>query len=510
MWDDRKGLVLKPESVRTCLSTGWAGRKWSGKADLLAAYDAANDYFKDCRAIDEWRARAQLLKSVVENVVDKFEPDDADLPGERWRRVVGSPLQRLGAFNLAPDLVDRLVSVLESMMDDAEAIFPKGNDGIDLKRHFQKIQKLLKCKADGIQIRHEEEQIVEKIKARMAVTDDEVVNCHREDLATAMSYYLGGCRDEEDPGLEGPIGYVCGLTEVEAAYLFEPEKLARLCFCHEDSLPGRPISPPWPLSRELLDYITVGPEVAERLRHYVYFLDSTALSGRYLWHLALNLPNLEVSWTSIRGDKEVNPSILLLTEMKKWNVKPVERYDLLQGAGGEETWKTVEWDLPKALEKHLPSSGSPIEVYADRKACPASWRLLYDYGLGDHPSFTSEYHIQFLLTMMTFVLADGAEKPLHVCKAWLDSIYPSFRDVEKAEVLAFAYRHLKAKDGNIGVHEMSDGSPLRRLYLHFLDRRGTMAILQKGGRIKCTYCPHVEYCIARNHIEALEDERSKD
>ena len=510
MWNDKKGLVLMPDAVRTCLSTGWAASRWSGEADLLALYDASLDYFKDCRTVVQWRTRARLLKNVVERVVGGFGPDEAALPGERWRHVVGSPLLRFGAFNLTTAQVDRLTAAIESLTHDAELIFPKGGGGINLKRHFQNIQELLRTKADGIEIRREERQIVEKFKARMAATDEELVDCHRADLATAMSYYLGGCRDDEDAGFEGRIGFVRGLTEVEAAYLLEPEKTARLCFCGGDALPGRPLSPPWPLSREMLDFVGCPAEVSERLRHYLYFLDSPALASRYLWHLALNLPKLEASWTATRGEREINPSIFLLTEMKRRKASPIERGGLLQGGGDAPVQRDVEWNLSEALDRHLPSEGSPVEVRADRRACRHGWRLLYDYGLGDHPSFTSGFHMQFLLTMMTFVLAEGAEKPPEVCKAWLDSIYPSFREVEKAEVLAFARRHMRAKEGNIDVHEMSDGGPLRRLYLHFIDRRGTNSLLGKrGATMGCVYCPHNEYCIGRYLEEEPEHERGR-
>ena len=506
MWDGKAGaLSLDAENVRECLSTGWAGESYSENMSVLSTFNKVRHYFSDCRTIREWEARLERLEEVFSKVLPLFDrrtPENSTLL---------SPFASIGAFNASPADVKLLLKILKQMMKDAQYLFGSGAGEIDVAQHFKNVLKMLKKKSEKNLIHEEEKQILEKLSKRLNWNSADIQSCPAAHLADAMTFFLGGRRDDPaEGGHDEQIGGVRGISDIESAHLLCTGVPVHLCFCDAGEMPGKARSCSWPLSAAYLSTLTLKPKAAERLKDYLFFMESTALSNRYLFALAAKLPELTVSWVGRAAEKEKKPSIYVkLLSQDSLKFQTINGLLLSSSKGNPEAsaaQPAPEWGgvLSRAFQGE---SSQPAEYGCCAQFCPRGfWRLLYDYILSDGPCFSEEFHLKHLMPLLICLLSDALSITIEKAAQEVFSLYPSFTPSERQELMDWAKRERK-KVRLPDNAENDDLGTLRRLYVKFLDQTNYM--LENPGykpsEMNCMYFPHGSYCFARHNSGKMNE-----
>ncbi|WP_037355392.1 hypothetical protein [Selenomonas sp. FC4001] len=505
MWDDETGLVLEPDNVRVCLSTGWAGSRYEDSKKLLSTYDMVQDYFRACRTVDEWQTAMDRLQEVKQKIMPLFE-NAAGENLERWREVVTNPFHNLGAFTVSDARLAELMAAIKHMMEDAQMLFA-GGDTLDLKEHFRKVYKMLQDKAPQELLYEEEAAVLRIMLERLQGTPRHITECRPAGLAEAMSFFLGGkLEDEEAIPDEEVFGPARGLSDIESAQLLHPGKKFMVCGCDSQNMPGQSRPYPWPLTKGYIESLTSRNEVAARCRDYQHCMDNALLGNRYLFHVANQLENVEFSWMEILNDKELNPSVYLLQLKEAYSLTIEDEKQMLKELPEEAAYAGDDCKLTSQAMAVLASEEKiwPTEIKMDTAFCPnESWRLFYDYILASHPVFSSTFQMQFYIAVLISLMADMASCSYETAAEQVFAAYPAFNEAERQERLDFAKRYktdvLAQERQSLADKEYT----LKRHYLQYLSIDTVNTYLQ-GGTITseskekmCTYCPHKAYCFVK-------------
>ena len=496
LWNQKcRDLVLDSEILRRCLSTGWAGKTYSSQNKALEIYDRIGSYFAGCSDLESWEDRASLLTRAVKQIVPIFDAGQRVSSG-RTMSVVQTPLAPAAAFSISPQDVDELCGVIRQMKSDAQYLFD-GADSISLDVHFRKIRELLRKKAAKAVLQPEEKAVLSDLQSRLSTTDAPIEGCAPRHLADAVSYILGGSRQEQisDEGDEH-VGEVRGIADIEAFSLLDLKAPVLMCCCSEESLPGKEKPFSWPLSENYLEGISDRQSLKGRLDDYLYFIRSSALSGWFLFHLISKFPKLTLSWIETDGEKRVNPSVYLRMTAEKFALKPRKMDALLFDAdpGQRSLRRTEDFNLKEAMSRAQRKDGMDSrEIEQEASACPAGeWRAFLSYGLTTHPCYSSEFHMRFYLTRLTAVIAKGLRISVSSAAQRVFQLYPAYSSSERQEIVDFAeyfYWHLP-----------DDPEKLRtegKNVLCRLEPRRSDDSENPAKSRHCIYCPHGAYCYVR-------------
>lgn len=495
MWDDDvKDLILDEDIVRKCLATGWAGAKRTEAAKDLETFEAVKSYFADCRNIVEWQERVELYE----------EFDEPNQRGSRWNPQDNN-FYTIGVLNIPTERVKSLFKTMRNMLKDARELFSCTDNGeVNLSEHFSLLYKMIQSKASNITIRQKEREILAEFQQRLQIAPRDINSCSRGQLADAMRFLLGGDREANTSILES-FSTVLEMANIETAFLRDSDAPVHVCFCDADSMPGSPKPYSWPVTGNYLRSLSLNGEAYSRLKDYVFYMENTLLSNRYLFHLAKQLPNVSFSWVKHRDDKEIAPSIYL-TLLNTHSIRQLPANDQANNAITDD----IQWDEPLSdvvdtyFSKIKPQ---PEEFDIDRRACKFQFaRLLYDYGLSNHPEFTEDFHLSFLFSALIALYSVKYNDEVSEVGDFFWKLFPAISPYEREEILAWATRQRRKIASKIYDYENEFGN-LRRLFLHYLPIRNAHRLISDYLQAKpiipqdyedcCKYCPHRKCCIFR-------------
>lgn len=507
MWDERtQNIVLNNDIVAQCLSTGWANEQYCSNTEVLRTFQRVREYFSDCKTLDDWEDRSSHLTEVTQNILPLFKTSDETSDetnfDKRWLSAVSSPFVTISAFNVPYSDLEALIKTLRQMIADAQYLFNIENEKIKIVEHFKRLKSMLNNKTNKVHVIEEEKEILAKLLSRLS-TNPDIEECPVIHLADAMVFFLGGKRNETQIDLseEEYLSEISGITELEAS-LLKPDYPILLCYCDANTLPGKPRELSWPLTPQYFSKLELEKDTQQRLSDYLYFINSSLLSNRYLFHIAHSHPNLTVSWVSNQSDKIVPPSIYVKLE----NSYP-KSVQYIQGlllddtnAEGVEPIMT-DVELQKKLDEYLQSKPElPLEVKSAQKICPRkNLKVLFDYFVANKPEFCSAFHMRFLFSILISIIADHQGCSTEQAAREVFSLYPSFAESEKQEMLEFAGFNKKKLINQFGKEALNFGNNIKRLYLHYLNISKVNQLLCNDSGIQltkdsCIYCPHSSIC----------------
>lgn len=504
MWDTEEGILsFKPELLRKCVASGWAGETFQSDHDLLTVYDKLAIYFEDCLTLKEWHDRAEKLMAVYQEVIPHFTSE-----GDFFREQMEQPLKLYAPFSCNTEDVKRVLAMLERITDDAVLLF-KGSRRIRLEEHFKALSKLLEGKSRGALLLSSEQKVVQDLLKRLAMRPSRIKTCSARQLSEAMHFFLGGELDMlEETGDEAGWAQdtVRGLSDIEAARFLHPDCEIMLCCCDAQHLPGQPKPYSWPLSSEMLRSLTgLEPETANRIDDYCYYMDTTRMSDRYLFSLAMHQPALNLSWVSQHQGKVLasSPYLTILSdiygqEIKVWSDNMLSKH-------GQTVEKTVpEFSMPRLDQTAFDGGNLPAEAEWNEDWCPnALWRDLYDFILGAQPSYQDRFSVDFYLTALITVLSRLTGETVDSTAKYVFEIVPVLDQAERSEVLGFASRAYNKVLPEQNDKKKFEGKIYQaaRLYLKYLPVSSAHDYLTGKTSPKddkgCMLCPHKLYCRRR-------------
>lgn len=514
MWDPNAGaLVLDVDTVRLCLSTGWAdepeegraestGSSVAGGASAFETFERVEDYFADCRTVDAWTARLAQLETTINEVLPLFRRPNDD---PRWAAYLGSPFAALDVFNTPVDDVRRLVAALRGMTRTASALFSDIDENVDLLKHFARLRKLLLERADRVRVDSEEREVLATFLQRLNAPVTSIVACPPEHLCSAVRFFLGGKRRfdfEED----APLGPVHALSDIESV-LLEPERELFLCCCDGRSLPGRTRPLSWPLTESLLERTALSNDAARRRDELLYRVRSVVIANRFLFHMARLHPALTLSWVAKEKGKDIPASIYLL-RLAAQGVPTESSEALLVGVGRmTEVEPAPESEAIEATIRKTLVKTCPPELKFSMRLCPAgSLRLWYDCVLAASSGYSRRYQLQFLFSQMIETVAGVRKCPTSVAAREIFALYPSFTESEREQCANFGERFRKrywTSDFFEAARKQGGLSPSRLLVRYIPHNRvvNLLGTKNPADREDCRYCPHADRCFARHRYE---------
>ena len=495
MWNDEtESIELLPDKVKSCLATGWAGKTFAEGKRLLAVYEQVQDYFADCRTVEQWLERSKQLLTVKRQVAALFVPHKGSAEMQRWHNFMCNPLCLAGPFACPEADIIYLDQTINNIAKDANSIFNSKN-ALNLKQHFTRISRLIAQKADKATLSEEERIVLDKIKQRLSFNPDDLRISKVGHLVEAMKFFLGGSFTETDDGSDyDGNNIVLGLSSIESHPFLHPKQKAVICCCDEKNMPGGPRTYPWPLTGALLKKVKLNRDTQIHCLNQLWYMESTGLVNRYLFHLAEKLSAVEFTWIELKNNKILNPSVYIRQlDMDKIIT---EQGMLLRHKQVKHPASAATLGIEDLLEETL--HNLPEEAALSLKACKQRWRILYDYYLKEHPTFTSNFQLNFYLQMLIAALSTGQyEQDFRACAKEIFDIYPARNATEQEEILSFALRRRALKREE--KYSCYDGIEYtdNRLYVGFLDKKGVDNIRQPEAvmePIRCMYCPHSGKC----------------
>jgi hypothetical protein len=215
MWDQElQKVICLTDNIKKCISTGWAGRKIEGTSRALETFDKVAAYFIDCKTLQDWMNRIELLSEVKKQVLPLFETEHN---GNRWPLVLGNPLMNIGAFSISEKELEEMVEIIGDIFEDVELLFSKKED-VDVAHHFNELLRVIDSKELVGKARSEELLIVKQVIERIKNYSIDTEKCSLNNLAEAMGFILSGEADEE-PEDSGRLTLVNRMESIEAISL---------------------------------------------------------------------------------------------------------------------------------------------------------------------------------------------------------------------------------------------------------------------------------------------------
>lgn len=489
---------ILPESIRSCLATGWAGGTAEERERMLQIYDRVQTFFMDCSTIEEWEKRTDFLLDIQQELMPLFHRDYGNQVPGRWQPVLSNPLAMLGPLSCRREDIIMLATAIQRIADDCKAMYADGQR-TNLKVHFATLKNLLEKRISIVDVHDEEKAIVKEFVRRLSAQDFETdAFCSTRGLSEAMAFFLGGESEPDDDGSKA--GQTYPLESVEAARFLCNGKHIIIACCDTKNLPGEEKDYPWPLNSQMMYDLPMDTEQRERYECENARLENVRLANRYLFHLAANTENVEFSWISEMKGKELSPSVFLLQMINKRDMQITEKSGFILDNNSIEK-KACKAFESAPIEMFAQDTSNLPEVKMDMMACKKKyWRVLYDYLLQDRPVYTSEYIIPFYLTTLIVDMSEMTGTPIRQAARYLFAIFPSFKESQQEQIISFA----KRKQDNQNLRTESSGYlgkrySNRRFYQEFLRNQFVDNVLRgdSNENLGCQWCSHSDVCFAR-------------
>ena len=520
MWSSKdQCLVLSVDDIQACFASGWVEVNGVNGINHVADLEGLKTYVSDCRSIDDWEARLDLLQVTKDTVLSAFEAHIEQMPegNRRWHRMMSDPFLNFSCFNYDTDTLQKLIDLIKHLIRSAKALFNESGE-ISIHNHLSKVRKILATSKDEDRILEEERVIIDELASRLKQPHLAVTKCLPGEISQAIMIIIGGGILDED-NFEFQSGkddsFIKPLYQIESVPITGSGKV-HLCLADENRLPGKSKPYVWPINNDMLDRLNV-PK-AERRYQYLqdmrFVVDSLPMANRYLFFSLLQNQKVELSWISTEDDKEISasPYLQILEKLFHVTVKAYEKEawteEMIQAIEPTEAALSVGVDL---------EAEAAVESRLDTVLCP--WRYIYGYVLSTLPAYSSDFHYNFLLSNVIGAISKVSNiSKKQVGEAVLE-LFPHLRPVEKQQITDYV-----PSIPNLDTDAMDDASyPQARLYPHFL-KRSLIAEAQEaldaqlqvsgvcdadivtvGAYQLCMYCPHNATCPYGKH-DQREDE----
>lgn len=447
MWNvNKQRIEMTVPQVKECLATGFAlstNGNVSDSRDLMLTFEKVSAYFEDCLDVEEWSHRMEE----VERLHTQYESRKTDTR-DRWETILGDPEKSIGLYSCTKKEIDNLYSVIHGICNDVISLY-KGvstqNGQTDLYMHFNQLLNLIKEKAKAKKITEEEKTVIDLLEKRLSKHDVHISACSRNQLGEVINIYLGGRNPiDEDEGDDdeilygdnpyneetGKLGYegvriTSPISQLEAAPVIAGNREIVLALCDSTHMPGTVKEYPWPLSRSLIGqiYKIASPKSKEYLDDFLFVMENTVLADRYLFFMALQNRDVEVTWVGQRQNGKLaspTPYMAIMGKKPCATKNSLLNHDINDYIHVKEAGQPTRLDFkamvpddynpgtaegrlfipsePSQSENQLPEfsryDATPMEFVFDHSICP--YRLVYDYILQEYPYYTSHFHLSFL------------------------------------------------------------------------------------------------------------------
>jgi hypothetical protein len=453
MWSEvERTLILTDNGLFECFASGWLYDRETKKnaRDFTKVLQDVLPFFQGCVTQESWTKRADELLSIIENVLPAFQQDNDD----PFQRKMSSPFTMFSHFATAKEDVQQLVEFIHMIMKIAGELFGDGSKRISLADHFSKLRQLVEASNPYLQqeIFEEEKILINQLKKTLQTTPD-IGAFHVSDISTAISLYLSGHLNRDNPDEE----LIRPFIEIDGE-AFKENSITHVTGLDENSLPYSEFKLPWPLSEQVFH------DLAKRnvtLSFQVLRNDSVKEITRYLVYNLLQFSKrLELSWMVQWEDKKNLDKAVYLSQL---NLKP-NCVDL------EKQGEWLDVKLSREVTKQELDSflAYPIDALAEFKFCPR--RFYYSYLSGSTETFQSEFVHEFLfgnlLKAVGALLPDLSNEKIkeEVCK--LFPYWNEFKlNIIAEENLKYRYWAKKYYGGYTPYGVGEKFSDLRKLFL---------------------------------------------
>lgn len=512
MWDENlQCIVLSQNGLRKCFASGWLSSNGKSSLNFTDDLERLLPYFDGCYTVEEWEDRLDTFIEACENAVDVFKVRSADPDDRRKKELFGDPFQYFSVFSIKESHMDDVVGMISRLIKMAKTLFGK-NEPVSIQEHMNKLDSMLYMNEGMPKELYLEER--EKVNCIFEALENEKIKdflCYPGDLAAALLSFMSDRPEEEqDPG--GLKTLVFHLFQVEAAPIAAKEKV-HICLADISRLPGAAGKYGWPLDEAVLLSV-VERNKKTYLNHWIENNRLTALSNRYYIYTALKNEDVEISWIQKQGEKLYSPSpyLTLLDKLTDVHIqeKTVRSLDFSHVAGiHPKRHLDGAFDI---YENKKQQGYDPELVYA---LCPM--RFVYEYVLGNGPTYRSEYQQNRAIVRFIQVLSKLLEDKYTIeqIAEQVFEIFPNIRKAEKRQMMddairwslpenEDAYTRYGEKDytnhrWNLTVLDGRSYEQARENAAMLMSREGRKGIfydrgLQTGTR-NCEFCPHSGYCM---------------
>lgn len=516
MWSAKEQcLVMTMDDVQACFASGWVEYNGINGIKYMSELEKIKTYVSDCRTLEQWEERLTLLQNTKDTTLADFEQHLGGVPRQnrRWHRMMADPFLDLSCFDQSKEQLDELIGMIRHLMRTAKTLFA-GPGEVTISKHMAKVREILADGKEETALLKEESAIIEELISRLQCHDLGVDTCLPGEISEAIMIVIGGgLLDEESYNIQSgrDESFIKPLYQVESAPILGNGKV-HLCLSDEDRLPGKVKPYVWPLSKGFLGRLKISQ--TERRHQYLddmcFIIDNSPLANRYLFFSLLQNAQVELSWITAEGEKELSASPYIQIMERLFGVseqrpkKPQWTKEDIREIKEQEKKSTMQVDL-----NQIPA----IEARADVSLCP--WRYIYGYVLSQFPAYSSAFHYSHALSNLIGALAKVSDMSRAAIGKAVLELFPYLRDVEKQEIMDYVPRvKIDERDSLDGI-----SYPRARLLVHFLGKsnkakaeaaleakmRGSPsyeADLEIGGEQEnCSYCPYNAVCPHAVHKE---------
>lgn len=495
MWNSRnEQLEFSIDDLITCFSSGWLEYHGEKATDYVGDLQRLKVYTSDCKTVEEWQNRLQLLTNTINNVSESFEKHLSEVPDEsfRWHRIMSNPLLNFSFFSIDIKKVEVINGFITSIINTANMLFGDGSE-LSLLEHFNKIKDILH-NHDDANLLKEEQAILDEISERLFIDDNNITTCLPGDLSDAIMIIIGsGSVDEDADEINGDYTnqLIKPLYQSETAVLFSNKKI-HLCLSDESRLPGQKQKYPWPITFEMLSNLNMAnPEKYYRyVADMINVVENSALAKRYLFYSLLENSDVEISWIEEEDEKKVNPSPYINLLSGLYDIH-IDDYRESNAPG--------RWIPYKPLEPSGAILDSDIaEVSLDTALCP--WRRAYGYQLLDHPYYSTDFHISFALSRMIGVFSKLTNEKKEKVAKQIFEIFPFLNRISMQQSVDYAggfftgdtdsLDNISYPEDRLKIHMLQKSIYNKALQLRDIDKNAPSDLDDKT----CMYCPFKDDC----------------
>lgn len=503
MWDEDQEIISADmDQIRGCLSTGWLSINGYDSRDYVGIINHMASFFQDCSTRSEWESRFGVLEHIRSDVTSVFEKSEQSC--DRWSRMMSNPFSNIKVFTIDRDELDVIFLLIRHLFDIAEDLFTCSED-LTIKEHLDKLRLVIKRCSEGNHSMMDEFGIMDSILNRASPLD------HHQyvpsDMRDAVVSFLNEGTDEYEENGPKLRGLVKPLRQIEESPL-DSSNGVHIILSDIKRLPGKEREFIWPVTERTFDKLYDGCNQKQQrlLEDMVHIMWTAPDSNRFLTYLSFYNDKIEMSWVRNMDSKNHQPSpyIKMLSEIGGLEIIESKREstvsDTVKRSSGvcKDSWS---FDI-KSLDY------VSNEAKMDYSICPL--RYLYGYVLDDHPSYSSPFHMQFIISnLITAIRNLCPEVDQHVIVREVMSLFPNFREIEK--------RQIEDYSRNTSESWMTDYNGCRytdeRYRLIFPNRELRDKVKVEFGKLyspngridlrldcpsnvkgACMFCQHTDYC----------------
>ncbi len=483
MWDeDEERIVLDESRLIECFSSGWLSADGVSGKPYLQDVVRILPFFSDCRGVEEWENRMELLLEIRESVIQPFMKNlDADDSAARWQAVMGNPFLNFSVFAVEEKRLDHILKLIRQLLSMAKELFGS-NQVVRIQEHIGKLDEILMRYELSHELYAEERELVRELFEKLGDSSGFAAECFPADISSALNLYLSGSFQEGEIQ-SNRIGMVSPLYQIDAAIVKQHGKI-HVCLCDVTNMPGGRKEYIWPLTGRQIRMCyerTKNPLI----RNMQQVIEYDSICNRYFMYAALKNTDVQLSWISDMGDKLLAPSpyIRLVCELTGIQPEPAKQKNI--------SWKHIE-DLGYGHGRtkpydvcHMPRNTAK-EAKMDYAVCPMKYA--FGYVTEQYPVFQSEFHQNYAINgLIAACYSLMKSKGVSVDEIYQNVIelFPAMRRIEKRQV----YDYLQYDNSFVDVdfEGYSEWGDIRyseeRLKVRFPNRNVRKQALAEYGKL---------------------------